>query len=145
MLDLNCVEAEASTIFVVDSTSIPSYVEYMGLSHCWGSKSVISLSQIKLESLKRGISISDLPKPFQYSITVAGWFQCKYFWIDSLCIIQDCIEDRRKESADMRHVYKNAWLNIAATGAPGSSSGLFSDRNPALVSTGSVSMSWDGN
>ena len=144
LLDLSCAETEASTIFVVESTSIPSNVEYMSLSHCWGSKPVISLSQTNLESLKRGISTSDLPKTFQDSITVAGWFQCKYLWIDSLCIIQDCIEDWRKESADMRHVYKNAWLNIAATGAPDSSSGLFFDRNPALVSTGLVSVSWDG-
>ena len=126
MLDLSYAETEANTISVVESTSIPSNVEYMSLSHCWGSKPVISLSQTNFESLKSGISISDLPKTFQDSITVAGWFQCKYLWIDSLCIIQDCIEDWRKENADMRHVYKNAWLNVAATGAPDSSFGLFS-------------------
>ena len=145
LLDLNCAETEASAVFLVESTSIPSNVEYMSLSHCWGSKPVISLSQTNIEDLKRGISISDLPKTFQDSITVAGWFRCKYLWIDSLCIIQDCIEDWRKESAEMRHVYKNAWLNIAATGAPDSSSGLFFDRNPSLVSTGLVSASWGGN
>ena len=36
-------------------------------------------------------------------------------------MIQDCIEDWREESADMRQFYKNAWLDIAATGAPDSS------------------------
>ena len=144
-LDFSCAETEASTVFVVEGTSIPSNVKYMSLSQSGGSKPVISLSQTNFESLKRSISISDLPKTFQDCITVADWFQCKYLWIDSLCIIQDYIENWRKESADMRHAYKNAWLDIAATGAPDSSSGLFFDQNPSLASTGSVSASWDGN
>ena len=45
----------------------------------------------------------------------------------------------------MRHVYQNARLNIAATGAANSSLRLFFNRDLSLVSTGLVSVSWDGN
>ena len=145
LLDLSSAGNTASTVFLVECSSIPSDLEYMTVSHCWGSKPVISLSQTNIESLKRGIPISVLPKTFQDAVVVAGWFQCRYLWIDSLCIIQDCIEDWRKESVEMRHVYKNARLNIAATGAADSTRGLFFDRDPSLVSTGLVSVSWDGS
>ena len=144
LLDVSSARTTANKVFLVQGTSIPSDLEYMSLSHCWGSKPVISLSLTNIESLKRGISVPDLPKTFQDAVIVASWFQCQYLWIDSLCIIQDSIEDWRKESAGMRHVYKNAQLNIAATGAADSSSGLFFDRDPSLVSTGLVSVSWDG-
>ena len=145
LLDVSSARTTASTVFLVDRTSIPSDLEYISLSHCWGSKPVISLSQTNIESLKRGISISDLPKTFQDAVIVGGWFQCQYLWIDSLCIIQDSVEDWRRESAEMRHVYKNARRNIEATGAPDSSVGLLFDRDPSIVSTGLVSVSWDGN
>ncbi|KAL8794951.1 MAG: hypothetical protein Q9195_002533 [Heterodermia aff. obscurata] len=95
--------------------------------------------------MKTGISVEDLPRSFQHAILVTGWFQCRYLWIDSLCIIQDSIEDWQSESGLMRHVYKNAWLNIAATAASDSSSGLFFDRVPSLVSTGTVSTCWEGS
>lgn len=145
LLDVSSANTAASTVLLVESTSMPSDLEYMSLSHCWGSKPVISLSQSNIESLKRGIPIRALPRTFQDAVVVASWFQCQYLWIDSLFIIQDSIEDWRKESADMRHVYKNARLNIAASGAADSSFGLFFDRDPSLVSTGLVSVNWDGD
>ncbi len=144
LLDVSSAKTTAGTITLVEDTNIPPGLEYMTLSHCWGSKTIISLTQGNIESLRRGISVSKLPRTFQDAVIVAGWFQCQYLWIDSLCIIQDSEEDWRKESAAMRHVYKNARLNIAATGASDSSFGLFVDRNPSLIPTGSVSVSWDG-
>ena len=117
----------------------------MTLSHCWGPKPPIRLTRANFESMKTRIRKGGLPRSFQHAIVVTGWFQCRYLWIDSLCIIQDSTEDWQNESGLMRHVYKNAWLNIAATGAADSSSGLFFDRKPSLVSTGTVSISWEGD
>lgn len=117
----------------------------MTLSHCWGPEPPIRLTRANIESMKRGISVKDLPRSFQHALVVTGWFQCRYLWIDSLCIVQDSIEDWEKESGLMRHVYKNAWLNVAATAATDSSSGLFFNRKPSLVSTGSVLTSWEAD
>ncbi|KAL9637450.1 MAG: hypothetical protein Q9164_002176 [Protoblastenia rupestris] len=103
------------------------------------------LTQSNIERLKKSILISDLPKTFQDAVMVpATWFQYNFLWIDSLRIIQDSAEDWQKESAEMRHIYKNAWLNIAATGATDSFCGLFFDRNPSIVSSGLALVYWEG-
>jgi hypothetical protein len=52
----------------------------------------------------------------------------KYTWIDSLCIVQDDVEDWRREASLMSDVYGNATLNIAATSAEDGSKGLFVER-----------------
>ena len=49
----------------------------------------------------------------------------KYIWIDSLCIIQDDIDDWDKQSALMKDVYGHSYLTIAATASKNGSGGLF--------------------
>lgn len=58
----------------------------------------------------------------------------RYIWIDSLCIIQDSIEDWNYESLTMADVYKNSSLNIAATASSNPTGGLFRSRNPEEIS-----------
>ena len=55
-----------------------------------------------------------------------------YLWIDSLCIIQDSVEDWQHESMNMGMVYSGAVCNIAATGFPDGSNGLFIAAEAAL-------------
>jgi hypothetical protein len=50
-------------------------------------------------------------------------------WIDSLCIIQDSINDWQKESNLIESVYSNGFCNIAATGGADGSGGCFFDRS----------------
>lgn len=57
----------------------------------------------------------------------------RYVWIDSLCIIQDSIDDWRNESAHMSEIYQNAYCTIAATASADSNGGCFRERNPCLV------------
>ena len=57
----------------------------------------------------------------------------RFLWIDSLCIIQDSIENWTHESAMIGLVYSNATCNIAATAAEDSSAGCFFERNPLLA------------
>ncbi|KAG4431588.1 hypothetical protein IFR05_012928 [Cadophora sp. M221] len=49
----------------------------------------------------------------------------KYLWIDSLCIIQDSVEDWATESASMHSIYGNSSYNISAIASSSSSEGLF--------------------
>lgn len=146
LLDIGTVPIEPSSkLSLVESVNIVPGSEYMSLSHRWGLKQPVILTQANMERLQDGISISDLPQTFQDAITVMSWCQCRYIWIDSFCIIQDSILDWQKESGQMRHIYKNARCNIAASGAIDSSVGLFFDRDPRLVSIGSVAASWHGS
>ena len=66
-------------------------------------------------------------------MTVARFLEIHYVWIDSLCIVQDDLDDWRKESALMGNVYGNATVNVAATHAKDGSGGLFIDRDVSKV------------
>jgi hypothetical protein len=54
---------------------------------------------------------------YRDAIVISRRLHIPYIWIDSLCIIQDSMEDWLAESAKMGWVYKNSFLCIAATAA----------------------------
>lgn len=58
-----------------------------------------------------------LPKSFQDAIQVARSLSLEYIWIDSLCIVQDDLNDWIRESKNMCAIYESSWLTIAATAA----------------------------
>jgi hypothetical protein len=58
------------------------------------------------------------------------------------CIVQDDIEDWRRESATMRDVYSNAAFCIAATVARDGNDGLFTDRNFQSLTAIQVELGW---
>jgi hypothetical protein len=105
---------------------------YMTLSHCWGSekaaKHLLKTTQHTMYDHRHGIPWKSLPQLFRDVIALVRALGCRYIWIDSLCIIQDDPEDWMVESVKMSEVYNNAILNIAATGTPNSSAGLFRER-----------------
>jgi Heterokaryon incompatibility protein (HET) len=70
-----------------------------------------------MSDMKRGMPINSLPKTFQDAMIVAKHLSMQYIWIDSLCILQDSIEDWQQESAKMMNIYRYAELNITATAA----------------------------
>jgi hypothetical protein len=51
-------------------------------------------------------------------------------WIDSLCIIQDDRDDWYREAANMRQIYQNIMLTLAATDSTDGSHGLFRSPPP---------------
>lgn len=116
---------------------------YVTLSHCWGSAIFLKLTLQNIESLKAGMSRSTLPKTFRDAIYITQKLGVKYLWIDSLCIIQDSVDDWRQEAATMGRVYQHALCNIAATAASESSVGCFWDRNPLLAQVCKVDLTWE--
>jgi hypothetical protein len=58
------------------------------------------------------------------------------------CIVQDDIEDWRRESATMRDVYSNAAFCIAATIAQDGNDGLFTRRNFQSLTAIQVKLWW---
>lgn len=132
------------TIRLIETKDMISKAQYISLSHCWGRTPVLCLRAGDIAHLKNGIPLKRLPKTFQHAIEVTKYFKIRYLWIDSLCIIQDSLEDWQVESSNMRHVYQNAFCNIAATGSPNSHTGLFFERNPSLIPVGRIDAQWDG-
>ncbi|KAK3380514.1 heterokaryon incompatibility protein-domain-containing protein [Lasiosphaeria ovina] len=112
---------------------------YMTLSHCWGvwgggSAGLPVLTEGNLaERLAEGIAVARLPQTFQDAVEIATWFDVRWLWIDSLCIVQDSAADWQREAAAMHGVYRAALLNIAADDSPDARFGCFRNRDPLAV------------
>jgi hypothetical protein len=106
--------------------------DYVALSHCWGppSKRPICTTRNTLVQHLAGLSLSCLPKTFQDAVAVTRTMNLRYLWIDSLCIIQDDLDDWSREAPRIGELYSHASLVIAASGARDSSEGCFLERPP---------------
>ncbi|ESZ96629.1 hypothetical protein SBOR_2996 [Sclerotinia borealis F-4128] len=98
---------------------------YGTLSHRWGLIHLIMTTKSTIECHKRGIKLDELPKTFKDTISIFRSLHIRYVWIDSLCIVQDDVQDWQRESAQMAAVYSNSYLNIAVTAAADSNEGCF--------------------
>jgi hypothetical protein len=101
--------------------------QYFCLSHCWGSQQIITTTVDTLEQRMAGIDPSQLSKTFLEAVELTRKLNCDYIWIDSLCILQDSVEDWEAESLNMGFLYSNSSLTIAATSASGGAGGLYRD------------------
>jgi Heterokaryon incompatibility protein (HET) len=103
---------------------------YACLSHCWGGKQILRTTKDNVKSHLVSIPWNDIPRTFQDAIIFVWQLGLQYLWIDSLCIIQDDIDDWVRESAAMCDIFENSWLTIAATSASDAQTGLYlRDRN----------------
>lgn len=103
---------------------------YTALSHCWGQghHPLSHTTSHTLNDFRVGIDLFDLPSTFRDAIEVTRRLNIKYLWIDSLCIIQDLIEDWQREAKLMGSYYQNCFLNISALDAPESDTGFLISR-----------------
>jgi hypothetical protein len=101
---------------------------YATLSHVWGHVQIMTTTLATIEDRMRAISLDDLSRTFRDAVVLARKMAIRYLWIDSLCIVQDCVDDWRSESSKMGRYYSNALLNIAAVSSPDGNGGCFMDR-----------------
>jgi Heterokaryon incompatibility protein (HET) len=120
----------SETVRVEDTVELGFGVQYLALSHCWGSVATIKLTSKSLERCYFSISVDELPKTFRDAVSITRRLGFRYLWIDSLCIIQDLEKDWKCESAKMGSIYRNSTCCIAAVAARDSEGGCFSLRNP---------------
>ncbi|KAI1176139.1 heterokaryon incompatibility protein-domain-containing protein [Nemania sp. FL0916] len=94
--------------------AIPS-TPYTTLSHVWGPDptNILRLEVANLEQFSSEIPWHMLPRKYKDAIKVTRILGFRYVWIDSLCIIQDSVEDWRKEAIKMASVYGNTSCNIS--------------------------------
>ncbi|QPC76764.1 hypothetical protein HYE68_007516 [Fusarium pseudograminearum] len=111
----------------------PRDMIYMTLSHCWGNSHFIKLQSSNLDEFRQTISWEVLPQTFKDAIRVARHLESQYLWIDSLCIMQDSLDDWSHEASEMGEVYRNSMCNIAASSASDSSQGCLYPRNPRII------------
>ncbi|MCJ1350539.1 MAG: hypothetical protein MMC33_000520 [Icmadophila ericetorum] len=97
---------------------------YVALSHCWGGISPLITSLASFNKHVQNIRYSHLPQTFRNAIEVTRRLDVEYLWIDSLCIIQDSMEDWVSEAAHMALVYENSYVTVAADAAVDSATGF---------------------
>ncbi|KAH7131650.1 heterokaryon incompatibility protein-domain-containing protein [Dactylonectria estremocensis] len=104
---------------------------YTTLSHCWGKGQLPArLTTSSILPLSTAIHFDTLPRTYRDAISITRALGIRYLWIDSLCIIQDDADDWERESANMASIYRNAYLNIAASSALDSDGGCMHTPRP---------------
>jgi hypothetical protein len=141
ILDVGNV-SDAPDVNLCLSDELGHDAKYATLSHCWGgiTSEVPSLTTRTYKEFFQRIAIMSLPQTFQDAIQLTRRLGIRYLWIDSLCIIQDSREDWLEQSAVMGDIYQYSYLNIAATKSTDPYGGLFTTRNPVLVTPLRVSI-----
>jgi Heterokaryon incompatibility protein (HET) len=125
------------------SANIKEDITYATLSHCWGEKKFFTLKKDLLQDMMLGINVENLTPSFQQAMETAKRLSVNYIWIDSLCIIQDDLDDWKVESALMGDIYQNGHINIAAAKAISGADGLYTTgRKVASIEIANISANW---
>ena len=130
------------TVRVVLTQEYPDIGSYAALSHCWGKSKTLQLLQNNISLLCSEFPISELSTSYREAIDMCLGLGIHFIWIDSICIIQDCKEDWRKEAATMADVYRNSVLNICTGAAADNSEASFMKRDCSLITPLEVKPSW---
>ena len=120
------IEAQESYLHLVESTDT---MEYVTLSHCWGSHQPLRLLKANLSEFTCEIPRAKLCKTFIDAITITKTLGYSYLWIDSLCIIQDDDDNWSRVAVQMAQVYGAASLNLAASAASNGDTGCLFERD----------------
>jgi hypothetical protein len=130
-------------IRVVPSRAHDLQSKYATFSHCWGKAKTLKLLLSNLSELESGVAVSDLPTSYREALIVCHRFGFRYIWIDSLCIVQDSIDDWKREAATMKDVYGSSALNISAAAAAENSEASFASRDIASIPALEITLNWD--
>src|SRR5450756_395292 len=97
---------------------------YITVSHSWGKEVKPFTTKATMKQFKKQIKCESLLKTFQDSIYIARKLAISYVWIDSVCIIQDDVEDWRREARTMGLVSEKAYVTISVSTSPGDHAGF---------------------
>jgi hypothetical protein len=115
-------------------TKLESF-RYAALSYCWGTTEDAA-TQLKTESSTledrySGIPIETMTTTMVDAVNVAHALEIRYLWIDSLCIIQDDVQDWKNEFSQMGMTFRHAYVTFCPL-ASSSSHQSFLKRSSSL-------------
>ena len=105
---------------------------YACLSHCWGpsprriESTILKTKKATLEKFKSEVPWEELTKTFRDAINICRRLNIDYLWVDSLCILQDSVDDWSQSATEVGSIYENALLTIAATKSKEGCEGCYS-------------------
>ncbi|KAI1826769.1 heterokaryon incompatibility protein-domain-containing protein [Xylaria intraflava] len=127
-------------------TTTGEEIQYTALSYCWGSDTDAGL-QLKTTSRSladrmAGFLIADLPQAIQDAVIFTRALGINYLWVDSICIIQDELEDWNREAAQLAHIYGCAYVTLCSL-TPSCRIGFLCPKYPQITTTFRSSISSD--
>jgi hypothetical protein len=128
---------DSGSLRLIQGFECPQGSDWATLSHCWGPHpTFLTLTSTNKSQFELGIPLDSLARTFRDAVKFCDSIGVNYLWIDSLCIIQQgsgSKEDWFHHMTEMRRVYQNATLNLAADRASSAEDGIFSDRVAASI------------
>ncbi|KAF2762907.1 HET-domain-containing protein, partial [Pseudovirgaria hyperparasitica] len=103
---------------------------YAALSYCWGGPQRITTTQANDIQHLTDIDLLALPQTIQDAVKVSLAIGISLLWVDALCIIQDCPNDRTLEIASMAAIYSHAAITITASRSTHADEGFLHPRSP---------------
>lgn len=73
-------------VYLRDTTCHTSRGPYVCLSHCWGEKQPLRLTEETELTLQNGVAVAALPLTFENAIFVTRIIGIRFLWIDSLFV-----------------------------------------------------------
>lgn len=106
---------------------------YVALSYVWGQLESLRTNRQNLSALYEPSSLdphgghqsaSRIPRTIVDTITLCRSIGQRYLWIDSLCIIQDNLDEKLRLINSMDCIYENAILTVVALSGSDAGAGL---------------------
>lgn len=104
--------------------------DYVALSYCWGGDQPNKTTLATLQSHAQDMQWESLPRSIQDAVRVTLGLGFKWLWVDSLCIVQDDVEEMAQQIALMPRIYSEATLTIVASKAARATDGFLDDIDP---------------
>jgi hypothetical protein len=134
-----CTQLTSSSSFVptrlIDVGGEPRLIEtggvkreYTYLSHVWGDSPPTMTTRSTYSAFQKNIPFDSISNTLQEAIILTRKLSISWIWIDSLCIVQNDVEDWKRESSIMDDIVKNAFIVIAAAHGNDVHAGLFNIR-----------------
>ncbi|KAI0018119.1 heterokaryon incompatibility protein-domain-containing protein [Xylariomycetidae sp. FL0641] len=107
----------------------PDGVEYVTLSYVWGQMRHFSTTTQNVDELcKPGafapLKACKIPRTISDAMSLSERLGFRYFWVDSLCILQDAHDFKHSEIKKMGSIYANSALTIIAANGADADTGL---------------------
>src|SRR5206468_126482 len=103
----------------------PSNCKYLALSYVWGKdQPKLTMSTLTSWSQEGALLETQTPRTIRDAMVLTLELGERYLWVDSLCIIQDDPEHRKKQIEHMYIIYHRAYLTIIAAGGDDCDAGI---------------------
>lgn len=133
LIHLDHPSGEEAKFRIVSGTEVDPGTSYMAVSHCCDDVNEFQLTKSRLGQLSTSQPVSILPLTFRDALVIAARLGITHVWIDKLCILQDDPDEQTIEASNRSDIFRNAFLAVGASGTTSATSGLFVERDPALV------------